>query len=245
LSARLLRFDIFGLARGGIACTTGSTGLSGVGWVGRVKPEHVDFVIVPDRQDQNHTLGHSLVHGGISTLGQPVVAVTKGGLLSSTEFGGDGIESVHAGDVGLGVLDDLAVLDVETANLLEGAVSGSVAGNELGDDGEFGLGVYGHAFTVEGSVTHAVRVEVASILVAHSAIAVVAITALGSRAPIWTSDSATVRGIGSSDLVGFPDIHLRAARAVFTLASVLVVGRAFPSFNVSLERELSDRVKYD
>jgi hypothetical protein len=240
LSARLLRFDIVGLARGGIACTTGSTRAGGVGWVGGVKPEHVDFVIVPDRQDQNHTLGHSLVHGGISTLGQPVVAVTKGSLLSSTEFGGDGIESVHAGDVGLGVLDDLAVLDVETANLFEGAVSGSVAGDELGDDGEFGLGVHGQTFTIEGSVTHAVRVEVASVFVADSTVAVVSITAVISRTPVWASNSTTVWGIGSRDLVGFPDIHLRAARAVFALASVLVVGRGFPSFNVSLKRELSD-----
>jgi hypothetical protein len=121
-----LRFNILWLARGGWAGTTGGTRSGRVGGVGGVEPEHVDGVVVPDGENQDHTLGKGLVHGSEATLGSEVVVVTEGGLLVGAELLGDGIVGAETGNVGLGVLDDLAVLDVETADLLQRAVSGAI-----------------------------------------------------------------------------------------------------------------------
>jgi hypothetical protein len=76
-------------------------------------------MIVPNGEDEDHTLGKGLVHGGEATLGSKVVVVTEGGLLVGAELLGNGIVGGETSNVGLGVLDDLAVLDVEAADLLE------------------------------------------------------------------------------------------------------------------------------
>jgi hypothetical protein len=191
-------------------------------------------VVIPDREDENHTLRKGLVHGSEATLGSKVVVVTEGGLLVGAELLGNGIVGGETSNVGLGVLDDLAVLDVETADLLESTISGAVGGDELGHDGELGASINGLARAIERSVAHTVRVEVATVLVADTTIAVVAITALSTRAAVLAFDGATVGGIGGRDLVGLPDIHFVTARSVFTGTSVRVVGGCGPAFAVSL-----------
>ncbi|CAG8779468.1 10370_t:CDS:1, partial [Acaulospora colombiana] len=172
----------------------------------------------------DHTLGHGLVHGGETTLVGEIVGVAERGLLGGAECGGDGVVGGHTSNVGLGVGDDFAVLDVEAADLVEGTAGGAVARQELGDDGELGVGVDGQAGAVVGGVAHTVRVEVASVLVAHSTVAVGAVPALGARAAVLAVDGAAVGGVGSSVLVGLPDIHLVTARSVVALAGVDVVG---------------------
>jgi hypothetical protein len=230
----LLRFDVGGDTRGGWASTTSGTRGGRVGGVGRVEPEHVDVVVVPDGEDENHTLGHGLVHGGEATLGSEIVGVAERGLLSSAEGCGDGVVGSHTGNVGLGVGDDDTVLDVEAADLVERTAGGTVAGEELGDDGELGVGVDLQAWAVVGGVTHTVRVEVATVLVAHTTVAVGTVTAFGARASVLAVDCAAVRSVGSGVLVGLPDIHLIAAGSVVTLAGVGVVGGWGPALNVSL-----------
>ena len=79
--------------------------------------------------------------------------------------------SFHGGNVAHGVRDDLAVLDVEAANLRELAVSGTRGCQELGDDGELALCVDSQAGAVKIVITHAVGVEVASVRVAFRGIA--------------------------------------------------------------------------
>lgn len=69
-------------------------------------------------------------------------------------------------------------------------------------------------------VTHAVRVEVTSILVADTVVAVVTVTALSARAAVETLVTADMRGVRSSLGVGLPDIHLRATRSVSAVAGV-------------------------
>ena len=44
-------------------------------------------------------------------------------------------------------------------------------------------------------------------------------------------------GIGSGDLIGFPDIHFVAARAVAAGTSIGIVGRSTPASDVSLKTE--------
>ena len=50
-----LGLDLSGDTGGGCASTTGDTGLFGVGGggVGRVEPQHVDAVVVPERHDEH------------------------------------------------------------------------------------------------------------------------------------------------------------------------------------------------
>ena len=126
-------------------------------------------------------------------------------------------------------------MHVNAVYLAERARVGAVGGDELRHDGE-GLGrVDGHARAVERVVAHAVRVEVAAVLVAAPVVAVRAHTArrVGS-ADRLARFLADVRRDGRRDLVGFPDVHLVAAAALATRAGVGVVGRWGPVEDVGL-----------
>lgn len=196
--------DVTGDTRGGGAGSTGSTLRGGADGVGRVEPEHVGVVVIPQRHDEDHTLGESLTHLGESTLVLEGGLVTKGSLLSVTVGIGDG---VVASDASLGrvrVGDQLAVLDVVTADLGQHA-----AGlDELGHDGEDLGGVDGQALAVEGGVALAVAVEVASIGVALSSVAVGAVStsALITVAHDLADGLARVGSERSRDRVGLPDV---------------------------------------
>jgi len=145
-----LSFKVFGLSGVSGAGTTSSTEAGRVYGVGRIKPEHVCIMVVPDREGEDHavlvnTSGHTID----STLVLEAIAVAKGALLRGAEFFCDRIIRIHPGNVDFGVLDDLAVLDVDATDLLEFAVGSAIRGDELGDDGKFLLGVDGHARSVE------------------------------------------------------------------------------------------------
>lgn len=56
--------------------------------------------------------------------------VAESSLLLIAEFVGNGIEGVHASNVGLRVLDSLAVLDVEAANFAKGTGARVVRSDE-------------------------------------------------------------------------------------------------------------------
>ncbi len=212
---------------------SGRVDISGV--VG-VEPEQVGLMVIPDGQDEDDTVGEGLVDGGESSDCSEAISVVESGLLGGAEVGGDGIIGSHSGDVDLGVLDDYTILDVDAADFLESTSVGSVGGQELGDDGHLLGGIDDETGSVERGVTHAVRVEVASILVANSTISVVTITACGSRAAVWAIDAAAVGSIGGRDRVGFPDIHLIAACSVLTLSGIWISGAASPSDSVGLGR---------
>jgi hypothetical protein len=161
-----------------------------------------------------------------------VISIAESNLLGLAEVGVDGVAR-GTRDGGLGVGDDLAVLDVETLDLVEDTI-GSL--EELGDDGELGLGVDSHARSVEVLDTLAVRVEVASIGIASTGITGgrVSTTAGITLATVLADSGARVRSVGGRDGVGLPDIHLSAARAVLADTSVLVVGRGSPLSRVGL-----------
>ena len=91
------------------------------------------------------------------------VGVAESGLLGRAPRVGDRVAG-RASDGRLGVGDDLAVLDVEAADLGEGAGVGAVGGDELSNDGDLLRGVDGHVRAVEGEVTLAVGVEVTASL---------------------------------------------------------------------------------
>jgi hypothetical protein len=67
-SVGLLGLDITGLTRGSGAGTTSSADLVGANGVGRVEPEHVGSVVVPDTEDESHTGIEILAKAGKTTL---------------------------------------------------------------------------------------------------------------------------------------------------------------------------------
>lgn len=165
------------------AGTASGTLRSRANGVGRVQPQHVCVVIVPQRHDKNHARGKRLTHSGQATFALEVSLIAKRGLLRIAVGLGDGVVAGDAGGGGLGVGDEDAVLDVEALDL--GQLAAGL--DELGDDGEDVVGVDGQAGAVEGGVALAVAVEVASIGVAFAVVAV-GCAAVGSAAGIAVAD---------------------------------------------------------
>lgn len=106
--------DIGGNTGVGTAGTTGDTWLLGirVGGVAGIEPEHVRGVIVPDRQHEHHADGHRLANTRQSSMVTKRVLVAERYLSAAAEIGIDRVLGIHSRNVDLGVLDDLAALDV-------------------------------------------------------------------------------------------------------------------------------------
>lgn len=150
------------------ASTTEVTSGGSVSRVGRVEPEHVDGIVVPKTEDQNHTSRQCISHSAQSTFGVEGVSVSEGGLLLLAECSVDFVGSGDSGDVGLRVLDDHSVLDVQPTNGGKSTGGLVIRRDKLGDDCERLSGVYCHSRAVESGVAEAVRVEITSGLVANS-----------------------------------------------------------------------------
>jgi hypothetical protein len=144
-------------------------------------------------------------------MGGKGVGVAKGSLLCIAVSSGDRV-SGYAGDGRLAVGDYNAILDVKALDLCHRGSSP----NELSDDCKDRVGVDGSTWTIKGSVTLAIRVEVASIWIGGSSIS-------GRRVSSTTGVSSAsgschsvgrVRGESRGDGVSLPDIHLSAAGPV-------------------------------
>jgi hypothetical protein len=228
------------LARGGRASATGNTRLAGVsgGGVARVEPKHVDCVVIPEGHDKDVTASKRCAHTVETTKSSEGVVVAEGSLLVLAEAVSDGV-SAGAGDGGLRVLVNFAVLDVEALDLGQAGAGA----DKLRNDGHLLLGVEGGAGAVEVLHTHAVAVEVAAVLVADALVAVIAVTAVGARA---SNDTRALAGVGSvcgRDAVSLPDVHLSAAGASGAGTGVGVVGVGDPAGGVGLAVDPLDVVR--
>lgn len=229
--------DDRGRAGGGRAVTTGNTGRSRVrgGRVVGVEPEHLGRVVVPERHDEGHAGLKGVAHDLETSELLEAVGVAEGRLLSIAEVVGDGVvasDSLNGGGRGL---EDDTVLDEDAADLSEVASGRVVRGQELSDDCDRLGGVDCEARAEERFRAHAEGVEVASILVAETILALVTVTALGvAFAASLARDGADVRGDCSTHGVGFPNIHFVTAGSELTSAGVRVVGRRGPAHTVSL-----------
>lgn len=194
----------------------------------------LDTHVVPQAHDENHGLGEGVVHAAPATLLVEVIGVVEGNLLGLAEAVGDGAAGV-VGNLGLGVANDLAILNIETLDLRKLAVA---ALDELGHDSHLlgGINVEAGAGAVEGVVALAVRVEIATIGIASSSIAGgrVGATAGIALAGLLGEALAGMGSVGRGNLVGLPDIHLRAAGAVLANTGVLVAGGGLPLVGVGL-----------
>jgi len=177
---RGLRLDICGLSGSDGAGSASNTGLGwvSVGGVRGVEPVHVDIVVVPKRHDKNHALLESVTHGLQATSASEVVVVAEDCLLVLAESVGDRV-TADTGDVGRGLLPDLATLDVQTTDLDKVTAFGVVGGDELSYNGDRLLGVDRLARAIEGLVAHAERVEIATVSVAVASVSVAITVAAG------------------------------------------------------------------
>ena len=223
--ARRVGFDIGGNSRVGGAGTTGdaSLGGSGGGWVGAVEPQSIGLMVVPDGQGEDHTSLQSRAHLGETALGSELVVVTKGGLLLATEGVGDLVGGSDAGPGAHGVGDDLSVLDVEALDGAERSAGRVVTGNELGNDSYLLGSVDSHALAEEVLVTHAVGVEVTSVLVANTTVSRRSVTTICAGAAGLPANTARVGGVGRRDRVSLPDVHLRTACSVLTSSGIGII----------------------
>jgi hypothetical protein len=205
-----------------------------VSGVSRVEPEHVGVVVIPQRHDKYHTLGKSFGHVSLTTLVLIGVCVFECCFLLVAEFGGDGV-AVNTRNRGCRLSNGLSALDIEALNLH--SVTGT---NELGDNGKLLRSVNSHALAVEILDTHAVAVEITAVRVAYASIAVCGVcsTTTITVAAGLLDGAASMGRHRRADGVGFPDIHLGAARAVTTDTGVRVVRGCFPAFYITLESGL-------
>ena len=206
-----LRLDVGGDAGGRGARAAGDAGRGRVlvRGVVRVEPEHARGVVVPDGEREDHAGARE----GLAELLEAAllvedVGVAERGLLLRAEVLGDRVDAVDAGDLRERVLDDLAALHVDAADLGEGTGGRVVGGQELRDDREGLARVDGHALAEESGVTHAVRVEVTAVAVAHASVA----RAVSARATSLRDSSARVGSEGSRIVVGLPNCDTQVSK---------------------------------
>jgi hypothetical protein len=151
--------NILRLARVSSASTTGGTKLGGISGVGRVEPEHVDRMVIPQGHNEDVSASKRSSHLVEATKGLEGRSVTKDSLLGIAERLGDGVSgNTLNGGVTVGI--GLAVLDVEALDLRElGA-----GADELGDNSHLLGGIEGHAGAVEVLYTHAVALLHVSVM---------------------------------------------------------------------------------
>mmetsp|Transcript_15489 Transcript_15489/g.32669 ORF Transcript_15489/g.32669 Transcript_15489/m.32669 type:complete len:219 (+) Transcript_15489:1194-1850(+) len=138
---------------------------------GGIEPKHSGGCVVPEGKHEDNAPAEGFAHLLQAALRTEVVGVVKGIFLSLAEVLGDGTP-LHSFGRRIGVVDDLAVLQVDAPDFGEIARVGAVVRKELGDDGEGPRRVDDAAGAEEVVLAHAEGVEVAPVLVAHTSVAV-------------------------------------------------------------------------
>lgn len=150
---------------------------------------HASSIIIPDRKYEHHSSIHGFAHTGESSRRAEFVRVSSYGLGLLAECIRDLVRGGNAWDIRVGLLNDLAVLDIQATDGSQSAGGGIIAGDELSYDSHLGLGVHEAGSTIEGLVSPSVRVEVATILVAVRRVSFTANTAGGARST-WAVNGA-------------------------------------------------------
>ena len=144
-------------------------------------------------------------------------------------------------------------MDIESLDVNEDTGGSSSVGDELGNNGEWEVGVDELAWAIEVKVAHSVGVDITSIGIALGSVSV-SNTAAGTSALVETVGAvarvtrnlvsisiesfscwANIRSICVSERVGLPDIHLVTASTIGTDTRVGTVGCWNPSLDVCLQ----------
>lgn len=173
--------------------------LGGAAWpcIAAIQPVHESASIPPHAENENHTPGQRAAH----TL-ETIEAVKCRRAGSNAELVSHAVSGCRTLNINRCVLDDLTILDIQTADLSED----TVIRWELRDDGEGAGGVDDQTGAVEGAVAEGVVVVAAAVLVTDAGG-----LAFRTCAGVDTIDAAGVGGVGGSCVVGFPDVHFIAA----------------------------------
>lgn len=107
--------------------------------------------------------------------------------------------------------------------------------DELGDHGEWLGGVDCHARSQECRIAHSVAVEVTSISIAEGRISC-ANSTISAAAASLLSHTARMWGVGRTDRIRFPNVHLITARSVCSKTSIGIVAVWCPSNRISLTK---------
>lgn len=171
---------------------------------------HAGRMVIPDRHDKHHSSVHDLADSSKTSRRTEFVRVAsqRFGLLA--ERIGDLIGAGHAWDVGVGLLNDLTILNVQATDGSQSPGGGVVVGDELCHDSYLGLAVHNPRRAVEGLVSPSVWVEIAAIFVAVRRVSLTTDTT-GRAGSTWSIGSAWVRSYGVGNRVCFPNVHLGAA----------------------------------
>lgn len=129
-------------------------------------------------------------------------------------------------------------MHVETPDFDQVSVVSAVTGNELSNhlEGLGGVDLIVLVGAVEGLVTHAVRVEVATVFVTNSilALSLVVVAAINTFAAIVAWFVARVGSELSGETVGLPNVHFCAASTIVAAARVAIFGGRSPVLAVGL-----------
>ena len=183
-------------------------------WELGIQPGHVRGEVVPDRHRKDQTPCQGLAHGGKAALLLVVVVILKGLLLLIAEAVGDGVTR-HVGNRGLGVLNQLAILHIEAADLNEFPRVGAIVGQKLSHHCQWLHGVYLEILprAIEAMGSHAVGVQVATIFVAEAlpALTILPVAALNiACATDWPDGATRMRRVGRGPPICLPNIHFHA-----------------------------------
>jgi hypothetical protein len=130
---------------------------------------HVGCLVVPEREYENHPSAEGLAHTLQAALfGEVVMGHPETLCLRLAHLVRDGIERFPSKVSGLCILDDLAILHVEPADLDEVTGVRTITGQELCHNRDLFRGIHSEtrAFTIELLSTQAEGIEIAPVFVA-------------------------------------------------------------------------------
>jgi len=230
-------FDVVWLSRVSRAGSSLGSVFGGSDWIGGVEPEHVNIMVVPDRQNQDHTVFEGLAHLGDTSFGRELVDFFEVLLDGSAEVVRDRVVLLSV-DGGGWSLNHFSSLDVLSSDFVDSSVVSSVVGNELSDDGEWHGGINFEVASRSkeslGSVSEGSEVASISIAKARVSIGVTAVVSSRSIASFGRIVRARMSSEGLGDRVSFPNVELHAAGSVFPSSSIWVGRIAVPSLRVGL-----------
>lgn len=163
---------------------------------------HEPALVPPDAKDEDHTSGHGLAHLPHGAEVHEALRAAHRAAVLVVQV----VDRGRPGDVDAGVLDDLAVLDVQAADRDQLAVA---VGGELRDGGERAARVDHQAGAEVLLVADDGRVVAAAVLVADSVEG-----ALVARASVQAFVLAWMWRDVRCHRVGLEDVHLVAACAL-------------------------------
>jgi hypothetical protein len=163
-----------------------------------------------------------------------LVGIAEKGFLSCAETVRDRVVLRDSCEIGnrVGIYD--IVLLVVSPDFDQVSGVGAIGGDELGNH-RHGLGGIDHLIrSIKRLISHAERVEIATIFIADSAVSVVSVATIVSVAPSLSGYAARVGSESGGDTVGFPNIKFGAAGAVPASSGVGVGGGGSPIHAIGL-----------